>query len=133
MREITTLVLLLLLAWTGMTAQPFALVYQGYQFYKTTCGNPMFEEGDTITISAGIPEMYGKKLSHWEFDGNQYKPSDTFIMPAKDVVLVPVWESGTAVENIQDTNSGNYKLLENGVLYIINNGVKYNGLGERVQ
>jgi hypothetical protein len=134
MRKITTLCLLLGLALTGLMAQKYALVYQGYPYKKTLCDDPTYAIGEKVTVSPFVPEKEGKVFSHWEFEGRKFSPAQTFTMPAKDVVLVPVWESGTAVEPIDAAHpDGAKKFLENGFFFIINNGVKYTIMGEQVQ
>ena len=134
MKKITSVFLLLFLTMSCFAWQEYTLVYQGYSYKKTLCDDPTYAPGEKVKLSAGIPEMSGKVFSHWEFEGNKYTPSQTFVMPHKDVVLVPVWEDkGTGIENLQQSAVSSQKVLRDGVLYIIYNGVKYNVMGERVQ
>jgi hypothetical protein len=43
------------------------------------------------------------------------------------------FETATGVENVQGDNVQSTKVIENGVLYIIKNGVKYNAMGQEVK
>ena len=44
-----------------------------------------------------------------------------------------VFDQATGVENVQGDNVQSTKVIENGVLYIIKNGVKYNAMGQEVK
>ena len=130
-----TILSLLLLAGVVALAQQYSVTYQGYPFlFRTSCEYPTFAEGDHLTITAGKPSIAGKEFTGWLFEGNLYKPAQKFIMPAKDVLFVPVFDNEwpTAIDR-QQTPNDSRKVLENGVLFLINNGVKYSIMGERVQ
>jgi hypothetical protein len=43
------------------------------------------------------------------------------------------FDQATGVENVQGDNVQSTKVIENGVLYIIKNGVKYNAMGQEVK
>ena len=134
MRKFTILSLMLLVGLAAL-AQQYSLTYQGYPFlYRTSCEYPTFAAGDHLTLSAGKPSIAGKEFTGWLYDGTLYQPAQKFIMPAKDVVLLPIFDSEwpTAIDQ-QQTPDDSRKVLENGVLFLINNGVKYSIMGERVQ
>ena len=44
-----------------------------------------------------------------------------------------IFDTATGVENVQGASAQSTKLIENGVLYIINNGVRYNANGQMVK
>ena len=134
MRKFTILSLMLLVGLAAW-AQQYSLTYQGYPFlYRTSCDEPFFTAGEHLTITESKPIMQGKEFSGWLYDGTLYQPAQKFIMPAKDVVLVPIFDNEwpTAIDQ-QQTPNDSRKVLENGVLFLINNGVKYSIMGERVQ
>ena len=133
MRKVTILSLLLLMG-VAAWAQQYSITYQGYPFlFRTSCEYPTFAAGDHLTITAGKPYNDGKEFLGWMFDGNLYKPAQKFIMPAKDVLFVPVFDGDPSAIESQKSKVESRKLLENGVLFLINNGVKYTIMGERVQ
>ncbi|MBQ6791246.1 MAG: hypothetical protein IJP76_07410 [Paludibacteraceae bacterium] len=130
-----TILSLLLLAGVVALAQQYSVTYQGYPFkLRTSCDEPFFTAGEHLTLSAGKPSIAGKEFTGWLYDGTLYQPAQKFIMPAKDVVLVPIFDNEwpTAIDQ-QQTPDDSRKVLENGVLFLINNGVKYSIMGERVQ
>ena len=60
-------------------------------------------------------------------------PGATFIMPAQDVELIPVYEGdATAAENIE-IHTSKQKVIRNGQLLIIHNGKIYNTTGQQIQ
>ena len=134
MRKITILSLMLLVGLVAL-AQQYSITYQGYPFlFRTSCDYPTFAAGDHLTITAGKPYNDGKEFLGWKFDGNLYKPAQKFIMPAQDVVFVPVFDGDEhAAINNQPSAIDSHKVLENGVLFLINNGVKYTIMAELVQ
>ena len=134
MRKFTILSLLLLASVVAL-AQEYSITYQGYPFlFRTSCDEPFFTAGEHLTITESKPIMQGKEFSGWLFNGTLYQPAQKFIMPAQDVVFVPIfnYEWPTAIDRQQTPNDCR-KVLENGVLFLINNGVKYSIMGERVQ
>ena len=134
MRKFAILSLMLLVGLVAW-AQQYSLTYQGYPFqFRTSCEYPTFAAGDHLTLSAGKPFIEGKEFTGWLFDGTLYQPAQKFIMPAKDVVLIPIFDNElpSAIDQ-QPMPDDARKVLENGVLYLINNGVKYSIMGERVQ
>jgi hypothetical protein len=120
-----------LLAVLTASAEQFTLTYQGYPFKKTLCEDPTYAAGEHLTISAGVPKESGKVFKCWEFDGKTYSPAQKFTMPAKDVVFVPVWDGGTGVEQAQPSDTNCRKILRDGQLVILRDGVEYNVYGIR--
>lgn len=133
MRRIVTLCFLLtVLGLTAKAEEVYTLTYEGYPYRKTLCENPSYAAGTSVTLSIGQPVKDGVSLKAWKYDEVEYLPGATFVMPEADVVLVPVWQSTVAVENVQ-TETQILKYLRDGQLIIVRDGVEYNAQGGRLQ
>jgi hypothetical protein len=132
-RKLVYTVLLIIVAVAAKAQQKYELIYQGFPYAKTTCANPSYVAGQEIQLSLGKPTNAEKTFLYWQYNGANYMPGATFIMPAQDVELIPVYEGdATATENIEIHTSAN-KMIRNGQLLIIHNGKIYNSLGQQIQ
>lgn len=101
---------------------------------KTTSG--FFAPGTEVKVYSTPAEGYMTVSLTW--NGTQLHDEAvgyvTFIMPAEDVTVVAQFDTEfpTAVEDIQAEKKA-VKVIENGQMYIIKNGVKYDALGQIVK
>lgn len=93
-------------------------------------GSGIYNEGKTVSLAAIANE--GWKFDKWE-DGTTDNPRT--ITADKDYTLIAyfVKDTGTGVDNVQSDNVQCTKVLENGVLYLIHKGTKYNIQGQVVK
>ena len=118
-----------LLAVTALYAGEWTLSYQGFPYKSTVCALPAYSEGAVVQLSLIRPRNEdGQEVLAWMFEGETYLPGADFTMPAKDVVLVPIWES-QAIEQVQSSSSHCQKLLRDGQLVIVRDGVEYTIMG----
>ena len=56
-----------------------------------------YKAGETVTVLAPAPAPEGYTFKYWRSsnEGKTYQPSDTFPMPATNVILTAVWDSET--------------------------------------
>ena len=128
MKHLWTLCLALM-AVTALSAGEWTLSYQGFPYKRTACDLPVYNEGAVVRLSSARPRNEeGQVLSAWTYQGESYLPGADFTMPAADVVLVPVWGS-QAIEQVQSSNSNCQKLLREGQLIIVRDGVEYTIMG----
>lgn len=115
------------------SASGYTFIYSGYMGNTTHCGGGKHcAAGDTIIISSGTPTKVGDNFLGWTYNGQIYQPGDQFIMPSSNVTLVAKWQYSTAVEETIEENSV-HKIIRDGGLYIIVNGVTYDSLGRKVE
>lgn len=132
-RKIVYTLLLIILAVAAKAQQKYELTYQGFPYAKTICAIPSYVAGQEIQLSLGKPTNTEKTFLYWQYNGANYMPGATFIMPAQDVELIPVYEGdATATEQIEIHTSAN-KMIRNGQLLIIHNGKTYNTTGQQIQ
>ena len=132
-RKIVYTLLLIILAVAAKAQQKYELTYQGFPYAKTTCSIPSYVAGQEIQLSLGKPTNTEKSFLYWQYNGANYMPGATFIMPAQDVELIPVYEGdATATEQIEIHTSAN-KMIRNGQLLIIHNGKICNTTGQQIQ
>ena len=119
----------------GSSAPQVAISYQGFPYRKTLCEEPTYEAGTVLTLPTATPTVGGKTLTAWTYGGQTYLPGATFTVPETDVVFVPVWDGGTGVENAntESLKAKGRKILRDGQLIILHNGVEYNAQGIRLQ
>ena len=116
---------------TTPPAETYSLSYQGFPYRKTLCEEPTYEAGTVLTLSNATPTKGGKTLTGWRYDGVVYEPGASFTMPAADVVLAPIWDNGTDIDQTNIRTKA-VKILRNGQLVIIRDGVEYNAQGTRI-
>ncbi len=116
---------------TTPPAETYSLSYQGFPYRKTLCEEPTYEAGTVLTLSNATPSKGGKTLTGWRYDGVVYEPGASFTMPAADVVLAPIWDNGTDIDQTNIRTQA-VKILRNGQLVIIRDGVEYNAQGTRI-
>lgn len=116
---------------TTPPAETYSLSYQGFPYRKTLCEEPTYEAGTVLTLSNATPTQGGKTLTGWRYDGVVYEPGASFTMPAADVVLAPIWDHGTDIDQTNIRTQA-VKILRNGQLVIIRDGVEYNAQGTRI-
>ena len=132
MRKIS-LIGFLLAAVMALSAEEYSLTYQGFPYMKTACENPTYAAGTIVKLSKGRPQIPGKWFDGWEYKGVVYDPGDSFVMPAEDVVLVPkLQDVGEGIRQ-PETAPKARKILRDGQLLIVRDGVEYNVIGERVK
>lgn len=114
-----------------------AIAFDGFPYAKTLCEEPTYEVGSTYTLPTAVPEKDGKALVAWAFADEHYIPGAKFIVPETDVLFVPVWEGGQGIEEVTGDGlrvTGEWKkVVRDGQLIIIRDGIEYNVLGERVK
>lgn len=116
----------------GSLTPRVAISYQGFPYRKTLCEEPTYKAGSTYTLPTATPTVGGKTLTAWTYDGQTYLPGATFTVPETDVVFVPVWDGGTGIDQTNIRTQA-VKILRNGQLVILHNGVEYNAQGIRLQ
>lgn len=84
----------------------------------------------TLTIPAG--ETLHVRILPWH-DLNQVKDSKYIALRNVSIEGMAFSPEETGIENSQEPKANSQKLFENGVLYILKNGAKYNAQGIRVQ
>lgn len=132
-RKIIYTLLLIIVAVAAKAQQKYELTYQGFPYAKTTCAIPSYVAGAEVQLSLGKPTNTEKTFLYWQYNGANYMPGATFIMPAQDVELIPVYEGdATTTEQIEIHTSAN-KMIRNGQLLIIHNGKTYNTTGQQIQ
>jgi lipoprotein-anchoring transpeptidase ErfK/SrfK len=117
---------------SAYSAKQVKLSYEGFPYKKTTCAEPVYEAGTVVTLSTAVPVKAGKTLKGWTYTGAFYEPGASFTMPETDVVLEPVWEDGSGIESIQKSEISIQKVIKDGQLYLIYDGVTYNMMGFRL-
>ena len=131
MKKITTLGLSLLIAMTVM-AEKYALTYQGFPYNKTLCAGPTYAAGSAVKLTTGTPEKENWTFAGWQYNGVVYAPGALFTMPAEAVELVPAWKEELAIEQVTGVVPKAYKVIRNGQLVIVRDGVEYNAIGMRI-
>ena len=120
---------------SGSAAEKYALTYQGFPYKKTLCEEPTYAAGSKVRLSSGTKQREdGKWITGWEFQGVTYEIGAEFTMPEADVELVPVWgEKSQGVDHVQGDKAQWTKVLREGKLIIIRDGVEYDILGTRIK
>ncbi len=110
----------------------YTFVYQGYSGATTRCeGGKLYKEGENVALSSVVPARENSTFLGWQYGGLVYQPGDVFIMPAADVVLVPLWkQTATRVENVEEQQAVQ-KIVRDGSVYIIKDGNTYDVIGRR--
>lgn len=116
----------------GASKPKVKLSYQGFPYKRTSCEYPAYRAGSHITLPTARPKnAEGLVVVGWSYNNETYQPGGTFIMPEVDVELVPVWgEEG--IESVQSSAVSIQKVLRDGRLIIVRDGVEYTILGGRV-
>ena len=116
----------------GASQPKYTLTYQGFPYKRTSCESPSYRAGSHITLAADQPKnAEGQVVVGWSYNNETYLPGGIFIMPEVDVELVPVWgEEG--IESVQHSVVNIQKVLRDGRLIIVRDGVEYTILGGRV-
>jgi len=111
----------------------YTLTYEGFPYKRTLCEIPSYEVGERVVLPAYIPQKTGTEFFGWSYNGRYYFPLQEFVMPAADVVMVPVWgDDPRGVENIPVETKAT-KIIRDGQLIIVRDGVEYNVLGTEIQ
>ena len=111
----------------------YTLSYEGFPYKRTFCEIPSYEAGERVVLPAYIPQKAGTEFFGWSYNGRYYFPLQEFVMPAADVVMVPVWgDDPRGVENIPVETKAT-KIIRDGQLIIVRDGVEYNVLGTEIQ
>lgn len=111
----------------------YTFIYEGFAGNTTRCsGGKICMAGETITLASGIPVKENNVFLGWEYNGTIYQPGDLFTMPADNVTLVPQWKYPTATKETTETNNP-HKIMRQGHLYIIVNGVTYDSMGRKIK
>jgi len=129
-----TFCLSLLTTVTAIYAADVRLSYQGYPYKRTTCAPPVYAAGSVITLpDVRLKNAEGRELIGWAYNGETYQPGASFTLPETDVELVPVWKQpDQGAEQVQSDKVQSTKVMENGVLYLLYKGTKYNVQGQKV-
>ncbi|MBO5405584.1 MAG: starch-binding protein [Paludibacteraceae bacterium] len=96
-------------------------------------GAKEYKQGEQATLTATPASGY--KFVNWTVDGEQVVTENPYSFEVtKNVTVVAnfVKDQGTALDNIV-TSEAPIKVIENGQLFVIKNGVKYNVLGAIVK
>lgn len=118
-----------------ITGPKVTIAFEGFPYARTRCDVPTYKAGSTYTLPTFVPEKDGKKLSAWQFAGEEYEPGAEFTVPETDVLFVPVWEGGQGIVVTGDglRVTGEWKkVIRDGQMVIIRDGIMYNVLGERL-
>lgn len=111
----------------------YALVYEGYPYRKIACADPTYEEGTAVTLSAGAPTKENDEFMGWVYGETTYQPGSTFVMPAQDAVLKALWKSeSTGFEKVVEAPKAT-KVVRDGQLIIVRDGMEYNVIGARIK
>lgn len=117
-----------------MSAGEWTVTYKGYPYKRTACDGPYYKSGATVTISSGKPvSAEGKEFQGWQYGTKIYQPGASFVMPDKDVELIPKWKGDEALEGVQSTEHRAQKILRNGQLVIVRDGMEYDVLGNIIK
>lgn len=117
------------------SAPSVTIAFDGFPYARTRCELPTFKAGSTYTLPTFVPEKDGHKLTAWQFAGEEYEPGAEFTVPETDVLFVPVWEGGQGIEVTGDglRVTGEWKkVVRDGQMIIIRDGIMYNVLGEQL-
>ena len=100
-------------------------------------------ENMTTSVQAPSYVLYGDKnhgVGFYQFGGATYQAFRAFYHPASGApaparisLVFNHSEEATGVEDVPSDQIQSTKVIENGVLYIIKNGVKYNAQGQSLQ
>ena len=115
-------------------APQVTIAFDGFPYARTRCELPTYKTGSTYTLPTFVPEKEGQPLIAWQYDGENYAPGATFVVPETDVLFMPVWEGEQGVETVngEKANGEWKKVIRDGQLIIIRDGIMYNVLGERL-
>lgn len=110
----------------------YALVYEGYPYKKISCEEPTYAEGTEVVLSSGIPTKDDDEFVGWVYGDTTYEPGATFVMPGNDAVLKPLWKSdATGTKNVVSAPKAT-KVIRDGQLIIVRDGMEYNVIGVRI-
>ena len=120
---------------SGADVPKVRLTYKGFPYKRTTCAYPSYYAGSTVTLASGRPQNEeGKVIVGWLYEGTTYAPGGKFTMPETDVELEPVWgEPEQGIETVQKIEHRAQKIMRNGQMIIVLDGVEYTILGGRLQ
>ena len=109
----------------------YTFMYEGYAGYTTRCeGGKVYQEGEVITLSTGVPTKTGYSFAGWQYNNKVYQPGDSFTMPAENVTMMPQWNQSTATDTNNALIKANVqKVIRDGYLYIVVEDKTYNVLG----
>lgn len=109
----------------------YTFMYEGYAGYTTRCeGGKVYQEGEVITLSTGVPTKTGYSFAGWQYNNKVYQPGDSFTMPAENVTMMPQWNQSTATDaNNALIKTNVQKVIRDGYLYIVVEDKTYNVLG----
>lgn len=123
--------------------QEYSLTYKDYPMKATVC-DVTYAEGAEVVITSNVPTKLQFKFDGWMYNGQLYAPGAKFIMPAKDVELVAHWtedpvtnpkqDNNSAVEKVSISNTHRaQKVVRDGQIYVLRDGVLYDLLGKQVR
>lgn len=110
----------------------FSLRYKDYPYKKILCEEPLYKRGKTVKLSEGQPTREGHTFLGWIYDGQLYQPGENFIMPEENVELVACWDEWQAIDETP-VRAKAKKMIRDGQLIIVRDGVEYNVIGVRVK
>ena len=116
----------------GSSTPSVTIEFEGFPYRRTSCELPTYKAGSEFVIPSAVPEIEGKSLKAWKYGETEYAPGATFVVPEENVVFVPVWEGGQAVENTSVRTHAT-KTLRDGQLVIVRDGKEYNVIGTRIK
>lgn len=106
---------------------------------SVTPNKAMARYGETVVLT--ITPAIGYELDQLSVtdEGEEVNTAEsegihTFIMPAGNVVVSATFKyTGTGIGTVEDTDIVPYKILRDGIVYIIRNGKTYTAIGEEVK
>ena len=110
----------------------YSLTYKDYPYKKIACEEPVYEAGTIIKLSNGKPTRVGHEFLGWIYAGRLYQPGDNFVMPDENAELVACWDEWEAIDEASVRVKAK-KMIRNGQLIIVRDGVEYNVIGVRVK
>ena len=122
------------------TVTPFTLTLSDAEAVTFTATNDLqgsdtqIATPDNCYVLAGTDGVVG----FYHYTASMLNPHKAYVIYSGTPNLAPhrmrfIFDQATGVENIQGDNVQSTKMMENGVLYIIKNGVKYNAQGQIVK
>jgi len=111
------------------------LSYQGFPYKRTGCEYPSYSAGSNVKLAVcPLKNAAGEVVIAWKYNDQTYEPGGLFTMPEEDVELVPVWgEPQEGIETVRTSDIKIQKVLLDGQLIIIRDGVAYTIMGAKVK
>jgi len=118
------------------TVTPFTLSISDAEAVTFTATNDLQGTDESINTPANCYVLAGNDgVGFYHYTASMLNPHKAYVIYSGSQAphrMPFVFNQATGVENVQGDNVQSTKVIENGVLYIIKNGVKYNAMGQPV-